>query len=367
MKPSQFKFSQRQLTFGLKALPLILTIIALVVVSFKMSHYRSKYHQTRVNYRKLLENTPSLTTPTPYGQYPFFIFKEKDIEWKTLVPLLVEYYDIKSDQNKKILGSFPIAGDYKPMDISDINYDQKTIHFLNPGEYYLHTTVGYFKILIQDSQTKKDDQIISVFRFISRNIVHSLADAPLFDPIFNKELNLSKNGYLPFFASDEPLKLHCGHASEFTETILRQLGYQVQRVHLQTFDNQGHIVVQVFFPNQNSYGMLDPDYGALVRDINGKILSVPEIAKRIKNDSEKLKIIDVANKSSLKRKYNTSPPRTPNFAWSVDKMSANSMTKNYRNILLRHTDHYALYTYDKKNGNLNREPYRRRDGTLIED
>ena len=205
-----------------------------------------------------------------------------------------------------------------------------------------------------------------MFRFISRNIVHSLADAPLFDPIFNEGLNLAKNGYQPFFASDEPLKLHCGYASEFTETVLRQLGYQVQRVHLQTFDNQGHIVVQVFFPNQNSYGMIDPDYGALVRDINGKILSVPEIAKRIKNDSEKLEIIDVANKSSLKKKYNTTPPPAPDFAWSVDKMSANSMMKNYRNILLRYTDHYALYTYDKK-GNLHREPYRRRDGTLIEE
>ena len=112
--------------------------------------------------------------------------------------------------------------------------------------------------------------------------------------------------------------------------------------------------------------MIDPDYGALVRDINGKILSVPEIAKRIKNDSEKLEIIDVANKTSLKRKYNTAPPRTPDFAWSVDKMSTNSMMKNYHNILLRYTDHYALYTYDKK-GNLHRRPYRRRDDTLIEE
>ena len=366
MQPTKFKFGKRQLTFSAKVLLSLILTIALVTVSFKMWHYRSQFHQTRVYYRKLLENTPSLTTPKPTGQYPFFIFNKKDIDWETLVPFLVEYYDLESDQNKKILDSFPIAGDYKPMDISDINYDQKMIHFPNPGEYYLHTTVGYFKILIQDSQSKKDDQIISVFRFISRNIVHSLADAPLFDPIFNKGLNLAKNGYQPFFASDEPLKLHCGHASEFTETVLRQLGYQVQRVHLQTFDNQGHIVVQVFFPNQNSYGMIDPDYGALVRDMNGKILSVSEIAKRIQNDSEKLEIINVANKCILKKKYNTIPQPTPDFAWSVDKMSTNSMLKNYRNILLRYTDHYALYTYDKK-GNLHREPYRRRDGTLIEE
>jgi hypothetical protein len=366
MRPRQFKFGKRQLTFSAMALLCLILTIALVVVSFKMWHYRSQRNQTRMSYKKLLEDNPSLTTPKPSGQYPFFIFKKMDIDWNTLVPLLVEYYGIESDQNKKILDSFPIAGEYRLMDISDINYDQKTIYFPNPGEYYLHTTVGFFKILIQDSQRKKDDQIISVFRFISRNIVHSLADAPLFDPIFNKGLNLAKNGYRPFFASDEPLKLHCGHASEFTETILRQLGYQVQRVHLQTFDNQGHIVVQVFFPNQNSYGMIDPDYGAFVRDINGKILSVPEIAKRIQNDGEKLEIIDVANKCSLKKKYNTTPQPTPDFAWSVDKMSANSMMKNYRNILLRYTDHYALYTYEKK-GNLHREPYRRRDGTLIEE
>jgi hypothetical protein len=112
--------------------------------------------------------------------------------------------------------------------------------------------------------------------------------------------------------------------------------------------------------------MIDPDYGALVRDTTGRILSVSEIARRIKNDSDKLEIIDVAKKCGLKKKYNTTPPPAPDFAWSVDKMSANSMMKNYRKILLRYTDHYALYTYDKK-GNLHRGPYRRRDGTLNEE
>jgi hypothetical protein len=104
----------------------------------------------------------------------------------------------------------------------------------------------------------------------------------------------------------------------------------------------------------------------LVRDETGKILSVPEIAKRIQTDSAKLKMIDVANKYWLKQKYNNTPQPTPNFAWSVDKMSTNSTMKNYHKFLLRYTDHYALYTYDKK-GKLHREPYHRRDGTLIEE
>jgi hypothetical protein len=365
MQPTQSKFGKRYYVLAVMVLLCLVLLLALAGVSYKAWCYRSQRNDSREEFRKFLEGTPSLTTPAPWGQYPFFIFKKRDIDWHALAPLLVENYGIESDQNKKILDSFPIAGDYKPMDIYDIQYDQKTIHFPKPGEYYLHTTVGYFKILILDPQAKKDDQIISLFRFISRNIVHSLADAPLINPIFNKEHKFGKNCYQPFFASDQPLKLHCGYASEFTETILRQLGYQVQRVHLQTHDNQGHLVVQVFFPDQNSYGMIDPDYGAMVRDETGKILSVPEIAKRIQTDGDKLKMIDVANKCWLKQKYNNTPQPTPNFAWSVDKMSTSSTMKNYRDILSRYSDHYALYTYDKK-GNLNREPYRRRDGTLIE-
>jgi len=366
MQPTQSKYGKRHYAFGAVSLLCLILMFALAVVSYKTWYYRSQRNQSRGEYRKLLERTPNLTTPKPCGEYPFFIFKKKDIDWGTLAPLLVENYGIESDQNKKILDSFPVAGDYKPMDISDIQYDQQTIHFPKPGEYYLHTTVGYFKILILDPQAKKDDQIISLFRFISRNIVHSLADARVIEPIFNKGHTFGKNGYQPFFASDQPLKLHCGYASEFTETILRQLRYQVQRVHLETHDNQGHIVVQVFFPDQNSYGMIDPDFGALVRDETGKILSVPEIAKRIQTDRAKLKMIDVANKCWLKQKFNNTPEPTPNFAWSVDKMSNSSTMKNYHDILLRYTDHYALYTYDKK-GERHREPYHRRDGTLIEE
>jgi hypothetical protein len=181
-----------------------------------------------------------------------------------------------------------------------------------------------------------------------------------------EEKRQSKYGYRLFFASDQPLKLQCGYASEFTETILRQLDYQVKRVHLQTHDQEGHIVVQVFFPDQNSYGMIDPDFGAMVRDETGKILSVPEIAKRIQTDRAKLKVIDVANKCWLKQKYNSTPQPTPNFAWSVDKMSAASTVKNYYEYLLRYTDHYALFTDDQK-GKRHREPYRRRDGTLIKE
>ena len=364
MRPEQSKFGRRHYAVAIVSLLCLILVLTLSIVSYKAWHYRSQRNQSRDEFRRLLERTPNLTTPTPFGRYPFYIFEKKVVNWDALVPELIKYFGIESNQNKKIIGSFPIAGDYKPMDISDISYDQQTIHFPNFGQYYLHTTVGYFKILILDPRTKKDDQIISLFSFISRNIVHSRADERVIKPFFDRDYSIGKNGYQLFFASDQPLKLHCGYASEFTESVLRQLHYQVQRVHLQTRDNQGHLVVEVFFPDQNSYGMVDPDFGALVRDETGKILSVSEIAKRIETDHTKLKLIDVANKCWLKPKYNSTPQPTPNFAWSVDKMSTTSTMKNYRDYLLRYTDHYALFTYDQK-GERHRQPYHRRDGTLI--
>jgi peptidoglycan/LPS O-acetylase OafA/YrhL len=248
---------------------------------------------------------------------PFYIFESSTVPWDTLAPKLEAVYG--PDVDKEVLGTFPVPGDLDGSDLSGITWDRETIYFPAYGPYALYTTIGAFKILLLDPETLEDARVLQIASFVSGSIVHSLDDAGSIIPPYSKDTLITDRLLRPFFASDQPLKLMCDGASKFLASVLLRLEYRVQLIDLRTAGGAtGHVVMQVFLPRQQSYVMIDPDYGASVHDAAGRLLPIQELAVLVHTNPSSLRVEDIGNKSFLEPAYSDSK-RTPAFFWTPDK------------------------------------------------
>jgi len=307
----------------------------------QLHQYHEKFHQTQRDH---------------IAKKPIFIFTNKQVGWKELTPHLETVYG--KNVKKDIVGTFPVPHNYSGTDITRITSDDDKIYFPSYGRFYLHTTVGFFKILLINPNLSEDEKIFAIASFVSGNSVHCKADERIANP--TKQGEQYKIGHLlkPFFASDQPLKLHCGHIASFLCYVLFQQGYSVQLVQLQPEDQElGHVVMQVFLPNANKFAMIDPDYGAIVRDGSQNILSIQEIAILVRKQPESLIIEDIANKNWLKEIYNNPEPM-PDFAWTPDKSGkARAVIKDhYIHLMKEFTATYWIY--DEKTNNAWKQPHK---------
>lgn len=325
------------------ALYIALLLIAAVAV-WKAVDYRFKNHDL---HESLLEagRAGQIEPVSHLAEQPHFVFESLQVSWDQLAPRLAEIYGSRVE--KKVVGTFPVPHDFAGTDVSAISFDQQTIRFPQYGPFYLHTTIGFFKILLLDPASSMDDKIIAISRFVSGNTVHSMADERRICPVFLGRIFTPENLSIPFFASDQPLKLHCNSASRFLAWLLQQRGYDVRLVGLQTADPvRGHFVIDVLLPTQNKFAMIDTDYGALMRAADGTPLSVREIAEyAARNRIGELQVDDLADKHALKSIYNNAEPM-PGFTWTPDKSnSANRFVEpeQYRQVWRDYSAHVTYY------------------------
>lgn len=297
------------------------------------------------------------------GSKPFYIFTDNKVPWQALAPRL---NDIYGDQvNKKIIGTFPVPHNYKGTDTTNIKTDNENIYFPSYGPFYLHTTVGYFKILLLDPETSEDEKILAIGSFVAGNSVHSLADARKIYPHYKGGPFTTDRLLKTFFAGNQPLKLHCEYISGFLALVLSQLNYRVELVQLHTQDKKnGHIVMQVFLPEKNKLVMIDPDYGAIARDKSGNILSIQKIAVLLREKPDAVFIEDIGNKTWVQDIYDHAEPM-PDFSWTPDK-SGNVKTaekESYRQMMKEFTAEYWLH--NRNDGKWGRSKKFRWDGARI--
>ncbi|AIL12987.1 hypothetical protein IM40_04885 [Candidatus Paracaedimonas acanthamoebae] len=310
-------------------------LIALVFSTCQVFRYQRKSNEII----KLISERQNKLEIIP--NEPFFIFTNKIVSWENLVPHLKLIYP-NDNIEKNIFGTFATPGDYKGTDITAIKCDNQKIYFSSFGEYYLHTSLGPFKILLLDPTQSKDSQILSVASFVAKNCVHSMANAQAIQP-FPHIKTLAPGGLLKkLFTTDQPLKLYCFHVVEFLRFVLERLEYKTQKVYI-FFKNKGsHRIMHVFLPKQNSYGMIDPDYGVIVRSKEGNVLSIQQILEAIKINPDSIIIENIGNKSWLKGLYNPGIAMR-DFAWSVDKMEkGKTYTKESYIKMLSEIDHYDI-------------------------
>lgn len=287
----------------------------------------------------------------PSGKSPFFIFEATEVSWSDLAPYLVRYIGNRPDFEKKIVGTFPIPGDHNGTDWQSIKFDDENIYFSGPGEYYLHTTVGFFKILIIAPLGEDDARVLSVARFASRNQVHSLVNVKLFKGRNESEI------FRKLFASDQPMKLHCAESVQLVRYLLSILGYKVQILDLHDRSMKrndhatvkSHTVMQVFLPGQDRYVYVDPDYGVTLSDSSGRLLPIQEIATLIRRNPDEISVNGFGQKHWLKDEYNL-PIYMPDFKWSPDKDSDVSCAdeEKYKEKILKFTAAYGLASLSKE-------------------
>ena len=320
----------------------VLLTAGIFFASWKAISYRAKLHDLKSSLSRA-QADGSMYQSDHIGEKPFYIFKGKEVKWRILAPQLEPIYG--SNVDKKIVGTFPVPHDYEGSDITSIKSDGKMIFFPRFGRFYLHTTIGFFKILLIDPETSDDEQIISIASFVAGNAVHSKADDRKICPIYGKSIYTPDRLLKTFFASEQPLKLHCGNISSFLALLLSKNGYHVQIIQLYTKDRKkGHVVMQVFLPVANKFVMIDPDYGAIVRDSSQQFLSIQEIADIVHKNTNSMVIVDIGNKTWLKKIYNAPAPM-PNFAWTPEKSGATKSVrrKNYIQVLKNYTAVYWIY------------------------
>ncbi len=337
-------------------LPLsILLSIGLVLTIIEIVSYRSEIEKTRAEIMKLRAQVSSYQSEFYQAQNdlidkkPIFIFTDKQVDWKDLTPHLETIYG--KNVTKNIVGTFPVPHNYNGTDITKIISDNDKIYFPSYGRFYLHTTVGFFKILLINPNSSEDEKILDIASFVSGNSVHCKADERITNPITPGDRYRISNLLRTFFASDQPLKLHCGHIATFLCYILFHQGYSVQLVQLQPENpKNGHVAMQVFLPTANKFAMIDPDHGAIVRDTAQNILSIQEIAVLVRKQPESFIIEDIANKNWLKGIYNNPEPM-PNFAWTPDKSGKERalIKENYIHLMKDYTAEYWIYDEDTNN------------------
>lgn len=147
------------------------------------------------------------------------------------------------------------------------------------GGHCVTSSFGVFKCLILDPGRGRDQHALEIFRFAAENIVHSCVDKPVALPWAKRTRYVRPDLLLAkLFQSDQPLGVHCDHAAEVTAYLLHLSGYQAREVAvIDPAINSGHVVMEVFLPEQGSWAMLDVDYGVVVSDRGGTLMGVAEI------------------------------------------------------------------------------------------
>ena len=334
-----------------------LVVIAALSASFWSNRKRSKQRLAEVEQQAAQAYQSGVsqgieyacTTLDPIANEPFFIFDELTIPWASLVPNLALAYGPDRDPAKPwtvpaVCGTFPVNG--RPPPAGEVKSEGESLRFSKPGEYYLRTMVGDFKLLLLDPRAKRDDQALAIAAFVARNTVASMADARKIQPNYGYPgYHRPDKALRKFFASDQPLGFQCGYAAEFLNFVLHKMDFQVRRIQLRTEEGAGHIISEVFLPVSRRWVAVDPMFGVVLSNRDGALLSVKEIAKLIRQRPDEVAVKDIAGKRWLKDPFGNFMHE---FTWTPDLLDAPCANPaDYRKMALSYTFQYGSMEYDR--------------------
>jgi hypothetical protein len=147
------------------------------------------------------------------------------------------------------------------------------------GGHRVQCDFGVFKCLLLDPSWNRDRRALEIFRFVAENVVHSCADKSLILPWAERPQYIRPDLMLhKLFLSDQALGLHCDHVAQIVAYLLHMSGYRVREIAVvDPAVDSGHIVMEVFLPDQGSWAMLDADFGVVVADRQGRLIGTEEI------------------------------------------------------------------------------------------
>lgn len=206
----------------------------------------------------------------------------------------------ESDQYS-LLGTFPVPGNTTQTSIPAARLADGAFQFDDFGEFYFYSQVGAFKLLITDPVQSRQHLILDLFKFVSRNSVHSCADSWKYLVTgINKSFDFSSL-VRKLFYSDQPLMLQCSGISEFLIALLHYYDVEARLVHLLRGENlDGHVVVEAFDSEAQRWIYLDADYGVVLKDANNRLLSADDVFDFVSRDDLSFSVVDCGTKFWLR-------------------------------------------------------------------
>lgn len=246
----------------------------------------------RVNVDDVRYSDLGSAVPRRLLRTPLHIFKGMDVATDALFPRLALVPHSWLPTSKIRIANFPSP--FQPLDTQPPAFREGmepgsgSFVFDRFGGHLVSCSYGVFKCLMLDPNVGSDQQAIDIFRFASANIMHSCIDKPVILPWAKRfqyvrpDLLLNK-----LFLSDQPLGLHCDHAAQVTAYLLHLSGYQVREVGvIDPAINSGHVVMEVYLPEQARWVMLDPDFGVVVANRAGALVGTSEIVACTNREQE---------------------------------------------------------------------------------
>lgn len=246
--------------------------------------------------------------------------------------------------------TFPVPGDPDGSNVEAIKATEEGL-FLPPGEHYLISSRGCFKVLVLDGDVGLFKACLAIGQFVSRNSVHSCLDHWRAAP---RQLNLPlklKPLRQKFYYSDQPLGLECGELADFLAGEILLYGGQVRRAWVMDPEQRsGHIVVEIFEEETRNWTMVDPDFGVVLSDANGHSLSVQEISNRFHNGSlDSITINNIGNKHGVRPEFYFGPDFVGDCTWTPRMCSDVSMADRQHylsQVVGRYFKSVQYYIYD---------------------
>lgn len=255
------------------------------------------------------------------------------------------YWEGIASSDVSILGTFPIPAGRSLERIDRVRFDRQHVSFPRAGAYYFYSSIGAYKVLILDGNSSPLERALSICSFAAQNIVHSRADerlsfvdGPRGD--FRWDLLAQK-----LFYSDQPLFLHCGDAALFVIALLRLHGFEARYTGFSDGIN-GHVVLEVFDPDERRWVMVDPDFGVQIADATGRLLSTEEIEEEIQiavNSAQPypadgpwrpaLQVVNISGKAWLKPEFNVDNRYSTPITWIPAHASEKHPSSGYMDML----------------------------------
>jgi len=253
------------------------------------------------------------------------IFRERFVTWAQLRAGLqgaawgfdqVQVFDdLKEPQARATeIITFPVPGALQGSRLEGVRPSEEGIEFPGAGAWYLSTRRGTFKVLILEDGPDAD-ALVAIAAFVGANTVHSYADHWLVSPYRKgKPVDLTYVHH-KLFHSDQPVALHCQEAASLLAFELHVLGYRARRVWVRDErTREGHVVAEAWSQSAGKWMMLDPDFGCVVTDGAGVVLSVEEIMAARRHGTE-LAVIDIAHKLACDAAHQFGPDYMGFYTW----------------------------------------------------
>jgi hypothetical protein len=288
------------------------------------------------------------------------IFGKRCIAWSDLRPSKLfgeSYKDVIPLErlswlplNAACVRTFPVPGNTDGSNVEAIETTEQGL-LLPPGEHYLISSRGCFKILVLESDVGRFEASLAIGRFVARNSVHSCLDHWRAAPRErNFPLNLQPLRQ-KFYYSDQPLGLECGELADFLAGEILLYGGQARRVWVMDPEKKaGHIVVEVFEEETAKWVMVDPDFGVVLADADGRLLSVQEISNRSRDGSlHSVTIDNIGNKYGIRPEFYFGPDFVGDCAWTPRMCGDVSLADRQHylsQVVGRYFKSVQYYTYD---------------------